>query len=161
MEIFTDGSHSVKPQISGIGAVVINNKKEYYIGCYTSKCVDNNVAEVIAIAFAIKFIKDNKIFDKSKDKNVIIYSDSQYAIRKIMQNSNGRDEIEQKALNYIQEFINYSHKKIHFFQIKGHTHDGTKLSYYNNIADEIAGEQRLYGLSKILSKKTKKNKYYE
>lgn len=51
MEIFTDGSHSLKPRMSGVGAVILNNGHEHQIGAYTDKCVDNNVAEVVAIAF--------------------------------------------------------------------------------------------------------------
>ena len=29
MEIYTDGSHSLKPRMSGVGAVILNNGKEY------------------------------------------------------------------------------------------------------------------------------------
>lgn len=148
MEIYTDGSHSLKPRMSGIGVVILNQGQEHRIGCYTSECLDNNIAEVVAIAYALKYIKDNKILDHTKDKHIIIYSDSANALRKIKQNSPGKDEFEQSALDYIQDFIDFTSKKLTFFQIKGHTHDGTKLSYYNNMADSIASEYRLYGLEK-------------
>ena len=50
MEIFTDGSHSLKPRMSGVGAVIISNGREYEIGSSTNKCENNNVAEVMAMA---------------------------------------------------------------------------------------------------------------
>lgn len=119
MEIFTDGSHSLKPRMSGVGAVILNNGNEHQIGAYTDKCVDNNVAEVVAIAFAIKYIKDHKIIDNSKDKNLIIYSDSANALRKIRQLSPGKDDFEQTALDFIQDFLQTtSKKKLHFFKLK-------------------------------------------
>ena len=48
------------------------------------------------------------------------------------------------------EYINQCRfqQNINFFHIKGHVHDGTKLSHYNNMADEIAGEMRLQELEK-------------
>ena len=148
MEIYTDGSHSLKPRMSGVGVVIIDNGREHQIGAYTNKCVDNNVAEVMAIAFAIKYICDNKIVNKTKSKTITIFSDSANALRKIKQNSPGKDEYEQASLDYIHDFLYSTSKKVSFFQIKGHAHDGTKLSYNNNIADNIAGEYRLYGLEK-------------
>lgn len=165
MEIFTDGSHSLKPRMSGVGAVILNNGYEHQIGAYTDKCVDNNVAEVVAIAFAIKYIKDHKIIDNSKDKNLIIYSDSANALRKIRQLSPGKDDFEQTALDFIQDFLQTTSKKVTFFQIKGHVHDGTKLSHYNNIADSLASDYRYLGLIKLQNRlynqslKHKKSKY--
>lgn len=148
MEIFTDGSHSLKPRMSGVGAVIISNGCEYEIGSSTNKCENNNVAEVMAIAFAIKYIRENGILEKCQDKNILIFTDSMYALRKIRQNAQGCDEYEQKALNYIHHFQETSKKKISFFQVKGHIHDGTKLSYYNNIADTLAQDYRYLGLVK-------------
>lgn len=164
MEIFTDGSHSLKPRMSGVGAVILNNGHEHQIGAYTDKCVDNNVAEVVAIAFAIKYIKDHKIIDNSKDKNIIIYSDSANALRKIHQLSPGKDEFEQQALDFIQDFLQTTSKKVTLFQIKGHVHDGTKIAYYNNIADGLASDYRYIGLVKLqnkLFKQSLKNKKYK
>lgn len=148
MEIFTDGSHSLKPRMSGVGAVIISNGREYEIGASTNKCENNNVAEVMAIAFAIKFIKESNILEQCKDKNILIFSDSMYALRKINQKAQGCDEYEQKALDYIQRFQETSKKRVTFFQVKGHIHDGTKLSHYNNIADTLAQDYRYLGLVK-------------
>ena len=43
-------------------------------------------------------------------------------------------------------------------QIKGHVHDGTKLAYYNNEADILAGEYRQLGLELHYANGGKKNK---
>ena len=49
-------------------------------------------------------------------------------------------------------------KRINFMQIKGHVHDGTKLAYYNNEADILAGEYRQIGLELHYANGGKKNK---
>lgn len=153
MEIFTDGSHSLNPKMSGVGAVIIDGKNEWEIGTYTEKCRDNNEAEVMAIAYAIKFIKEKKIDLNSNDNNIIIYSDSAYALRKLRDFEAGGSPLEQKALDYVQNYLNHTHKRITFFQIKGHVHDGTRLSYYNNVADMIAGDKRFLGLMRYQDRK--------
>lgn len=149
MEVFTDGSHSRKPIMSGVGVIILHGDSEYPVGAFTSKCMDNNVAEVAAIAFAIKFIQNNKVLRNSPDKTITFFTDSAYAVRKLRQYSPGRDDIEQQMLDYIHHFFETSKRKINVFQIKGHVHDGTKLSFYNNIADDIASEQRLIGLERL------------
>lgn len=146
MEIFTDGSHSLNPKMSGVGAVIIDSGKEWEIGTYTEKCNNNNEAEVMAIAYAIKFIKEKKIDLYTNDNNIIIYSDSAYALRKLRDFEAGSSILEQKALDYIQNYLNNASKRITLFQIKGHVHDGTRLAHYNNIADMIAGDKRYLGL---------------
>lgn len=158
MLIFTDGSHSLKPRMSGFGAVLIYKGREHTFGTYSNQCRDNNVAEIAAIAMAVQYIQDNKIVDKMEDKTITIISDSECALRRITQNREGSDEFESNCLNYIQEFLNSTNKKITFMQIKGHIHDGTKLSHYNNIADNVAGEYRRLGLE-LQQEKSKKQKY--
>lgn len=157
MEIFTDGSHSLNPKMSGVGAVIIDNGREYEVGTYTEKCANNNVAEVMAIAYAIKFIQEKKIDFNTKDNHIIIYSDSAYALQKIRDNLEGKDELEQKALNYIQNYLDNTTKKITFFQLKGHVHDGTRLAHYNNVADLIAGDKRYLGLVRYQDRKFREN----
>lgn len=146
MIIFTDGSHSTKPRMSGLGAVILYKDREHTFGTYTNKCRDNNVAEIAAIAMAVQYIQDNKIVDRMEDKTITIVSDSETALRKINQKSEGQDDFERACLDYIQEFLSFSKKKINFMQIKGHIHDGTKLSHYNNVADDLAGDYRRLGL---------------
>lgn len=156
MMIFTDGSFSRKPKVSGIGYVILTNKCEISNGCYNFKLKDNNVAEVYAIYRALQFVEKHH-FD---DKTIQILSDSDYALRKIKNMSLGRDELESKFLSYIQKFVQKSDKKVSFMLIKGHTHDGSKYSYYNNLADHIAGEQRLLGLQRLKNIQNKKRNDY-
>lgn len=157
MLIFTDGSFSRKPKMAGLGAIIVHNNNEFVFGGYTNRCEDNNVAEVAAIAMAIKYAKENKLANDSK--TITIISDSSYALRKIQMNKAGRDEFEQRCLDYIENFLIETNKKVNFLQVKGHIHDGTKLSYYNNIADDIAGQYRLYGLEKYNNRLIKYKKY--
>ena len=160
MLIFTDGSYSRKPNMAGLGVVILYRDRQVNIGRYDNRCIDNNVAEIAAIALAIQYIKNNKIIDKVKNKTINIISDSSYAIRKLNRiDSNGRDKFEQNCLDFIRNFLDETNKKVSFLQIKGHTHDGTKYSYYNNIADQIAGEERLKGLERqklFINKKMRK-----
>lgn len=163
MIIFTDGSHSTKPRMSGLGAVILYKDKEYSVGTYTNQCRDNNVAEIASIAMAIQYISNNKILDRMEDKNITIISDSETALRKIKQKCVGKDEFECECLEYIQEFLDFTNKKVSFLQIKGHVHDGTKLAYYNNIADDIAGDYRRLGLElqqKHMNKKKTNNNFH-
>ena len=59
--------------------------------------------------------------------------------------------------NVLLPIVN-SKKRVTFMQIKGHVHDGTKLAYYNNEADMLAGEYRQIGLELHYSNVGKKNK---
>lgn len=148
MMIFTDGSFSNQPKMCGIGIIVLDGKKKYEFGAYTEKCKDNNIAEIYAIAYALKQISENRIFKENADKHLIIMTDSMYAVNKIKNNQLGRDELEQKALDYIQYTIKQSKKTVSLFQMKGHTNDNTKLGYYNNLADQLANDYRFHGLVK-------------
>ena len=145
MLIFTDGSHSTKPRMSGLGAVILFNNREHTFGTYTNKCRDNNVAEIAAIAMAVQYIQDNKIVERMEDKTITIISDSETALRKINQKSQGH-------------FLTLTKKKIKFMQIKGHIHDGTKLSHYNNVADDLAGDYRRIGLELHRTRVSKKHR---
>lgn len=157
MLIFTDGSFSTKPKMSGLGAVILFNDQEHTIGCYSKDCVDNNVTEIAAIAMALQYV-DSKM-SKCSDKTITIMSDSEYALRKINQSCEGKDEFEQSCLDFINEFMmKHNSKKINFMHIKGHVHNGDKLSHYNNMADRIAGEYRLIGLELDREYQNKKRK---
>lgn len=151
MLIFTDGSHSLKPRMSGLGAVIIHNNHEISIGGYSTDCRDNNVAEMAAIAMACKFVKENNY----KAKTISIISDSETALRKITRGAFGQDDYEQKCLDYIRDFI-IENPKVNFMQVKGHQTDKNKLSYYNRMADAIAGDYRKMGLELERTKPSKR-----
>jgi ribonuclease HI len=159
MLIFTDGSFSKKPDIAGLGVVLIYNGIEENIGCYSSQCRDNNTAEIASIALAIQYIEKEKILETCKDKTVTIITDSSFALQKINYDTHGRDRFEQDCLDSINNFMNKSKRKINFMQVKGHIHDGTKLSYYNDIADKIAGEYRMVGIELVNEPKRRRNKH--
>lgn len=157
MLVFTDGSFSKKPTMAGLGAVIICDGKEHIIGCYRKDCSDNNIAEVAAIAMALQYINDCK-FEQNypNEKTITIISDSQYALMRIKNDSEGRTEEEKKYLAYIKEFMATSKKKINLMQVKGHTNQRDKLSFYNNMADRTAGEYRQVGLE---LEKTRQDRY--
>ena len=164
MLVFTDGSFSNKPKMAGLGSVILFNDQEVSIGCYTKECVDNNVAEIASITMAFQYI--DSIIPKCSDKTITIMSDSEYALRKINQKCQGKDDFEQKCLNYIFEVMAKHKKKFNFMHIKGHVHNGDKLFHYNNMADRIAGEYRIIGLEldrEYINKKRKliKNKMFD
>lgn len=159
MELYTDGSFSSSPKMGGIGAVIICNDREHTIGNYSNKCEDNNVAEVAAIAYGLKYIRDNHLENTCPDKCLTIFSDSQNALIKINRDYTGKDDFEQSCLDYIHHFIETSPKIVTLFQVKGHVHNGTKIAHYNNIADAVAGEYRKFGLDlyKVKNKRKDKN----
>lgn len=151
MLIFTDGSHSMKPRMSGLGAVIIHNDKEHQIGTYSDKCRDNNVAEMAAIAMACKYVKVNNI----QARTITIISDSECALRRITHGVFGQDKFEQECLDYIRDFI-IENPKVNFMQVKGHQNDNSKLTYYNKMADALAGDYRKLGLELEKTKPSKK-----
>lgn len=151
MLIFTDGSHSMKPRMSGLGAVIIHNDNEHQIGTYSDKCRDNNVAEMAAIAMACKYVKNNNM----QARTITIISDSETALRKITHGALGQDEFERDCLDYIRDFI-IENPKVNFMQVKGHQNDGSKLTYYNKIADALAGDYRKLGLELEKTKPSKR-----
>lgn len=160
MFVFTDASYSSNPKISGCGVIIIDkNSNIYSMGNYTRECENNNIAEVWAVHEALKFIIDNKIIEKSGDKTINIMTDSKHVLKHL---DDGRtDNFEIQLFDEIRD-LRYEHR-INFFHIKGHNHDGTKLAYYNNIADCIAKEYRLLGLEKYnkYQRKLIKNKIIE
>lgn len=158
MLIFTDGSFSKKPNVAGGGYVIIDKNHTITGGKYNYKCKDNNIAEIFAIYSAILFLEKHNF----NDKTIQIISDSQCAIRRINNDDYlSNDDNEIKFLNYIKNYIKNSKHKISFMQIKGHVHDNTKFSYYNNLADQIAREQRLIGIENIKRYINKKRLFRE
>ena len=154
MQIFTDGSFSKKPNIAGVGYIFVTKHKRFVYGDFCYKCNDNNISEVFAIYRALKTLERRKdIFQNEKTLQII--TDSDYAIKKIQNYEyQGKDDFEIKLMKYIREQIK-NYKKIDFMLIKGHVHNGTKLAFFNNMADKIAGEQRKTGLQLIQIKNKK------
>ena len=145
MFVFTDASYSTEPKMSGCGVVIIDKKGDIYtFGRYTTKCKNNNIAEVWAVNQSLKFILQNKIMEKSGDKTINIMTDSKHVLKHL--DDARTDEYETQLFDEIRD-LRYEHK-INFFHIKGHLHDGTKIAYYNGASDCIAKEYRLLGIEK-------------
>ena len=161
MMVFTDASFSKKPPVSGCGIIILDkNNKVHRVGSSSRECKNNNVAEVWAIASAIDFIMTNKQKHFKDDKTITIFTDSEYALVHLDSDTHPNEYETQ-----LYTFINEARAKfnIKFFHIKGHVHDGTKLHFYNNEADELAKEMRLQEKEKddlfmqeIIKKKFKK-----
>ena len=148
MIVYTDGSFGRKPRMGAYGAVIVTKDgKEYRIGGHTDKCKDNNVAEVYGIASALKFITVNNLMTHKDDKVCVVMTDSQYAINHL--DSPRKDEFEQRCYDYIRKFREFYTTR--FFWIKGHVHDGTKVSHYNNMCDQIACDERLKGQQEVIN----------
>ena len=145
MFVFTDASYSTGPKMSGCGIVIIDKKGNIYtFGSYTRECKNNNIAEVWAVHQSLKFIQQNKIIEKSGDETINILTDSKHVLKHL--DDARTDSYETQLFDEIRD-LRYEYR-INFFHIKGHTHDGTKIAYYNGISDCIAKEHRLLGLEK-------------
>ena len=145
MFVFTDASYTDNPKMSGYGFVIIDKKDNIYTqGGYTQKCENNNIAEAWAVEQALKFIDENFIIEYSGDETINIITDSKHVLKHL--DDLRPNEYETEIFDNIRD-LRYKYK-VNFFHIKGHVHDDTKLSYYNNIADCIAKEHRLLGLER-------------
>lgn len=146
MFVFTDGSFSSDPKMSGFGFLIIDKKDNIYCeGGYSQRCVDNNVAEVLAVEKALKYIDDYKLTKKSGDKTINIITDSRHVLKHL--DDLRQNDYETELFDNIRD-LRYKYK-INFFHIKGHNNNNdNKLAYYNNIVDAIAKEQRLLGLER-------------
>lgn len=163
MIIFTDASYSNQTKVSGYGFVVLDKDFDYKAGNYSFEPKDNNVAEIGAISEALSFCQKHNIFNKTKDKNLTIITDSKVAVRKILMNLSGNSKFEEDKLENIRKILNSikNKLKITIFQIKGHSKekDYSKFGYYNEVCDAIAGDYRYIGeIEKEKNLKIIKNK---
>lgn len=145
MIIFTDASYSEQTKVAGLGFVIIDKKFDYKAGNFRINCQDNNVAELGAIAEALKFCQTSNLFKVSSDRTVSIITDSKYAVGRINSPNPNASEQEKEYIKIITEILDKCPLKSTIFQIKGHTKGEDKFSYYNNIADTIAGDYRYLG----------------
>lgn len=147
MRIFTDASTSGK--ISGIAFVITDN--HHNIITKRAKPLiesDNNYAELAAILFALEEISDSH-------EHITILSDSQYALNCIKRNHCRK--FERPTMDLIQYHL--SKRRWACLWIKGHKNDGTMLSAFNRMADNMAGNTRkAYVIAKRREKHIKHNK---
>lgn len=143
--IFTDASYSTQTKVAGFGFVIVSGDYEYRAGNFALNCSDNNVAEIGAIASALKYCETLGLFRKSNDKTLTIITDSRTAECRINRHEQGRHEVEQGWLKFIERSIQRSGHKARVLQVKGHSKDDSKFSQYNEIADWIADDYRYLG----------------
>lgn len=148
MRVYTDAS--TRNSISGLGYIATTSKHiEIKKSGMVIKQSDNNSAEMLAILYAIEDLEQLL----QHNEKLIIFTDSTYAINAIRHNYYRPEEkpIVKKIQN-ILECTDY-----HLFWIKGHSKDGTVLSYFNKRADKMSKVTRKqYEKEQKRTKKSKK-----
>lgn len=128
MRIYTDASTR---KISGLGYIATNSKHTIIKknGVVIDQA-DNNTAELQAIIYAIDDTQNNL----QPNENVILFTDSTYAINAIRNNIYRQEE--EPLVKKIQNLMEYANYKLMW--IKGHCQDGTVLSHFNKKADKMS-----------------------
>ena len=130
MKIFTDASVSGK--VCGIACVITDSNDDIILSRKKPiLCNDSNFAELQAILFALEVMPDTR-------ERITIVSDSQYALCCIVYNR-CRD-FEAKTLSMINYHL--STKKWNAVWTKGHKNDGTSITLFNRLADNMARRAR-------------------
>lgn len=131
--IYTDGSSRGNPGRGGYGAILIwgKIKKELSQGY---RLTTNNRMELMAVIAALEALKKN-------DLELIIYSDSTYVVKAVMQGwlnkwirTNFKGGIKNRDL-WLKYFEFQKKHIIHFKWVKGHANNE-----FNNRCDELATE---------------------
>ena len=81
--IWTDGSCLGNPGLGGWAFIIEYNNYEYEVSCCSNGITTNNEMELTAIIKSIQFLYDENIINDENITNIIIMSDSNYAIRGI------------------------------------------------------------------------------
>lgn len=133
IKIYTDGSSRGNPGRGGYGVVLLWNKikKELSQGY---RLTTNNRMELMAVIAALEALKKNNL-------NVIIYSDSSYVVKAVMEKwldkwirTNFKGNIKNRDLWERYNQLSKNHN-IHFNWVKGHAEN-----IYNNRCDILATE---------------------
>tara|TARA_B100000575_G_scaffold293353_1_gene304485 strand:- start:418 stop:1059 length:642 start_codon:yes stop_codon:yes gene_type:complete len=164
MNVYTDGSciNNGKPNArAGIGIYFDKNNKNNTSKELKGENLSNNVAELVAIITVFKILKQ----EIKKNKEINIYSDSEYSINSISKwypnwcknnKLEGKKNIEliEKAYKLFSKY-----KNVNLYYIKAHTNLKDEHSIGNNMADILAGEA--IGIKKFKYKETTKKKTNE
>ena len=131
INVYTDGSSRGNPGPGGYGAILIwgKIKKELSQGY---RLTTNNRMELMAVIAALEALKKN-------DLELIIYSDSNYVVKAVMQGwlnkwikTNFKGGIKNRDL-WMKYFELQKNHTIHFTWVKGHADNE-----FNNRCDELA-----------------------
>ena len=142
LEIYTDGSLKklgTNATFGGWGFIALRGGERIYEVAGSEYGTTNQRMELLAIRNALEFAQKNR----HPNENVIIYSDSAYAINCYLQewytrwqyngwvNSKGEDVANQDLwIDIIPYFDNFWY---HFSKVKGH-----ESNYWNNECDRLA-----------------------
>ena len=140
-----------KEVMSGIAFVVTDSRDQEV--CRRAAVVpelDNNTAELRAICYALAFCKKNKPYNEG----LVLFTDSTYALGAIQKGLYRPNE--KKLVDAIRQYVRDTGCKLFF--VKGHTQDGTVLSHYNGIADNLAKNARKTYQALVKKNKMEKNK---
>ncbi len=133
IKIYTDGAARGNPGKGGYGAVLLwqNHKKELSQGY---RLTTNNRMELMAVIAALESLKKN-------DLNLVIYSDSNYVVKAVMEGwlkkwirTNFKGNIKNRDLWEKYDGLSQNHQ-IQFKWVKGHAEN-----IYNNRCDILATE---------------------
>ncbi len=131
IKIYTDGASRGNPGKGGYGVILMWNKlkKELSQGY---RLTTNNRMELMAVIAALEALKKNNL-------NLIIYSDSNYVVKAIMEKwldkwikTNFKGNIKNRDLWEKYYALSKNHS-IHFNWVKGHAEN-----FYNNRCDILA-----------------------
>lgn len=144
MRIFTDAS--VSGRVGGIACVITDSNDDIVLSRKKPiLCNDSNFAELQAILFALEVMPDTR-------EKITIVSDSQYALCCISYNR-CRD-FEEKTLSMINYHL--STKNWGVLWTKGHKNDGTSITLFNRLADNMARRARKDYIKQKKARKIKK-----
>lgn len=131
IEIYTDGSCHTQLKIGTWAAIILANGQKTVIDGY-EKNTSHNRMELLAIIRSIDFLKEEKL----GDKEIIVYSDSQYAVnlpgrqeklKKKSFKTNKGNEI--RNIDLVNQFLEYAESYcIVFNKVKAHSKDGDPMN---------------------------------
>lgn len=134
INLYTDGACSPNPGIGGWGACFSLNNKRFEVFGYQENTTNNRM-ELTAIIEGLKFIKEI-----IGEKNVSIYSDSQYIINTMK--NNWKKKLNLDLWDSLDNLI--QNMNIDWIWIKGHNDNK-----YNEICDKLAVKARLNKIDSI------------
>jgi len=123
IHLYTDGACSMNPGPAGVGILMIYKQHERRISKFLGNAT-NNIAELTAIKIGLESIKD-------KDKSVVVYTDSQYAIG-VLINSFWKIKKNIELITEIKDLL-LKFKKVEFQWTRGHNGHSE-----NEIVDKLA-----------------------
>ena len=133
--VFTDGSASYKDRSGGWGWIALDNFDTEVTGSGSESDTTVNRMELTAAIEAL-----TTLYDTCGSSDILIYSDSEYVV--LGSRDPGRARRKNIDLwNELDEAIEL-HEYVEWNHVRGHTD-----SYYNDVADRLAGEARREGIS--------------